>query len=68
MSDNCAKYLHKGDKVTIIGDLALRTFTGDDGQQRQSLCVTANEVVFQTPKSSAGNSEEQQPDDELPFF
>lgn len=44
--ENCAKYLHKGDMVSVVGDLALRTYVDSKGQQRMSPDLTANEVIF----------------------
>lgn len=42
----CAKYLAKGRKVCVIGPVGLNVFTGDDGQTRANLEVTADEVEF----------------------
>lgn len=48
--ENCQKYLAKGRKVAIVGELQARTYTGNDGTTRMSLDVSADEVEFLTPR------------------
>ena len=80
LADTCAKYLAKGRKVAVIGELQARLYDGKDGEKRMSLDVQADEIEFLTPKSQAEQSEqtEQQPNadangftdvstDDLPF-
>lgn len=73
--ENCAKFLSKGKKVCVIGPVAVRTYTANDGNTRAQMEVTADEVEFLSP---AGQSEpepkkdtatgfEQVETDELPF-
>lgn len=50
MGDACARYLSKGKKAAIIGELQARTYTSKDGTTRLSLDVLAEEVEFLTPK------------------
>ena len=51
LGENCAKYLAKGRKVAVIGELQARTYEGKDGATRLSLDVSADEVEFLTPRS-----------------
>ena len=51
LGDTCAKYLSKGRKVAVIGELQARTYEGKDGATRMSLDVSADEVEFLTPRS-----------------
>lgn len=51
LGENCAKYLAKGRKVAVIGELQARTYEGKDGATRMSLDVSADEVEFLTPRS-----------------
>lgn len=37
-----SQYLHKGDMVMVLGQVAASTFTGNDGTLRTTLEVTAN--------------------------
>lgn len=48
LADTCAKYLAKGRKVAVIGELQARTYEGKDGKTRVSLDVQADEVEFLT--------------------
>jgi len=50
LGDTCAKYLHKGDKLEIVGDLCLRSYVDTKGVQRSSLDVTVGDVSFNFPK------------------
>ncbi len=50
LGETCARYLAKGRKVAVVGELQARTYEGNDGQTRMSLDVSADEVEFLTPK------------------
>ena len=63
LGENCSRYLSKGKKVAVIGELQARTYEDKDHNTRMSLDVSADEVEFLTPKNaqedsgySAGNS------------
>ncbi len=56
LGDNCAKYLAKGRKVSVVGSVSCRTYVGNDGQTRASLEVTADDVEFLTPKGEQGEA------------
>ena len=51
LGENCAKFLAKGRKVCVMGPVSVRTYQGNDGVQRASLEVTADDVEFLTPKN-----------------
>lgn len=55
LAENCNRYLLKGRKVGVTGALTLQTYTGNDGQQRSSLEVTADEVEFLSPRGESAN-------------
>lgn len=70
-AENCAKYLGKGKKVCVIGEVGASAYIATDGQPRASLEVTADTVEFLTPRqaddaraSGAPASEEELP---LPY-
>ena len=72
--ENCMKYLHKGDRVGIEGDLELTSYTDNKGNQRYDMQVTANDVEFLSDKRSAEATPAAAPaatgtntEDELPF-
>lgn len=52
LADSCARYLSKGKKVSIVGELQARTYEANDGTTRMSLDVSAGEVEFLSPKES----------------
>lgn len=79
-AENCNRYLSKGKKVGITGTLTLQAYTGNDGLQRQSMEVQADEVEFLTPRDAIDTADIQQTpppapettkawagDDDLPF-
>lgn len=81
-AENCNRYLAKGRKVGVTGTLTLQTYTGNDGQQRYSLEVGADEVEFLSPRGEGGEGRAERPerggqepsngfvrvdDDDLPF-
>ena len=71
LGENCNRYLSKGKKVGITGTLTLQAYTGNDGQQRQSLEVQADEVEFLSPRNELSDANESQfikvDNEELPF-
>lgn len=56
LGDTCSKYLAKGRKVAVIGELQARTYEAKDGTTRMSLDVRADEIEFLTPRSQDGSS------------
>ena len=56
LGETCARYLSKGRKVAVIGELQARTYEAKDGTTRMSLDVQADEVEFLTPRQQ-GESE-----------
>lgn len=70
LGESCGKYLAKGRKVAVVGELQARTYQAKDGSTRMSLDVAADEVEFLSPAEKA----ETKPDDwatinsnDLPF-
>lgn len=52
LAETCGKYLDKGRKVCVVGPVSVSTYTGNDGQTRASMEVTAEDVEFLSPKDS----------------
>lgn len=50
LGDICGRYLSKGKKIAVVGELQARLYDAKDGQQRLSLDVQADEVEFLSPK------------------
>ena len=49
-ADACKRFLVKGKKVAVVGELQARTYEAKDGTTRMSLDVSADEVEFLSPK------------------
>ena len=56
LGENCAKYLAKGRKASVVGPVPCRTYVGNDGQTRASLEVQADDVEFLTPRGEQGEA------------
>lgn len=53
LAENCGKYLKKGSKVAVIGQLQNRSYEDKDGIKRSVTDIVASEIEFLTPKSGA---------------
>ena len=53
MAENCGKYLKKGSKVAVVGQLQNRSYEDKDGIRRTVTDVIANEIEFLTSKSAS---------------
>ncbi|MEN6595730.1 MAG: single-stranded DNA-binding protein [Clostridiaceae bacterium] len=53
LGDTCARYLAKGRKVAVVGELQARLYDAKDGSTRMSLDVQADEIEFLSPKQNA---------------
>ena len=56
LAELCGKYLAKGRKVSVVGELQNRIYEANDGTNRHVTEIVANEIEFLTPK---GESKEQ---------
>ena len=73
--DACGRYLAKGKKVAVIGELQARLYEAKDGSTRLSLDVQADEVEFLSPRQNAqenGGPQDMEgftdiQDDDIPF-
>lgn len=74
LGDVCGKYVKKGMKVGVIGELQARTYEAKDGTTRMSLDVNADEVEFMSraeekpaTKPADPNTFDDISSDDLPF-
>ena len=77
LGENCHKFLKKGSKVGIVGNIQSRSYDATDGTKRYVTEIVAEEVEFlstktqdsEQPKSSNEEVSKLQPidDDGLPF-
>lgn len=54
----CGKFLHKGNKVCVVGSLQNRSYEDQNGVKRTFTDVVASEVEFLTPKSQQSDDGE----------
>ncbi len=54
LGESCGRFLSKGRKVCVVGELTARTYEAKDGTTRVSLEVTADEVEFLSPRENNG--------------
>lgn len=50
LAEICGAMLHKGNKVYIEGRLSTRKYTGQDGVERTTTEVVANDMIVLSPK------------------
>ena len=76
LAENCEKYLCKGLKVAVAGEIRTRSYDAQDGSKRYVTEIQADEVQFLERKSEACNAPDmdkplpdfsQMDDEELPF-
>lgn len=65
LADICSKYLSKGKKCYVEGELQPRQYTAKDGTTKMSLDVQVENVEFLSPKSE---SSEEQPNTDANGF
>ena len=60
LGTNCHLYLAKGRKVAVVGAVSVSTYTGNDGQTRASLDITAQDVAdaYETLKDAIKKAKE----------
>lgn len=62
LGENCAKFLAKGKKVSVIGSVSQNVFTNRSGETKASMNVFAEEVEFLSPKGNAKQPEAKVPE------
>lgn len=68
LAENCQKYLSKGRKVAVLGELHKDKYTGRDGAEKTKVYVQADDVEFLSPAQDSAQKEEQKPKrDEVSF-
>lgn len=52
LADLCGRYLAKGRKVAVVGELQTRTYDAKDGTKRYVTEIVADEVEFLSPRDN----------------
>ena len=60
LADPCQKYLAKGKKVAVTGNVSVSTYTAQDGTVRANMEVFAEDVEFLTPAGAGGEQTAQE--------
>lgn len=55
-AETIAKYMHKGNKILISGDLCIRPYKDAQGNDRQSISVTVGEFEFLSSRNNDSES------------
>jgi len=55
LGENCHKFLKKGSKVGICGEVQTRSYEAQDGGKRYVTEINADEVEFLSPKGEGGS-------------
>lgn len=70
-AENCDRFLFKGSKVAVVGELDIRSYLAKDGQTKYMTEIIANEVEFLSTKNEAEPSNQIDipdiEDEDLPF-
>ncbi len=69
LADNCHKYLKKGSKCCVVGQVQNRSYEAQDGTKRYITEIVAEEVEFLNTKSAETkeNNNVEEIEDSLPF-
>ena len=67
LAENCDKYLAKGKKVCIDGNLKQDRWTDPNGNNRSKISIIANNVQFLSPKDNNGYDSGAEENSNVPF-
>lgn len=74
LADNCHKFIKKGSKVAVVGNIQSRSYDATDGTKRYVTEIVAEEVEFLNTRATDGVEKKDEvtklepiDDDSLPF-
>lgn len=56
LGENCHKFLTKGKKVAVVGEVSVSTYTTQNGETRANLELTAQDVEFLSARAEQGQT------------
>ena len=70
LGELCSKYLAKGRKVCVVGELQNRSYDAKDGSKRYITEIIADDIEFLTPRDQDGsrNNYEERSNSSAPSF
>lgn len=66
LGENCSRFLTKGRKVAVLGEVSVSTYTTQNGETRANLEVLAQDVEFLTPRAEQGETAPQSANSSMP--
>lgn len=57
LGDNCGKYLKKGSKIAVVGEMQNRSYDDKDGNRRYTTEIVAEDVEFLSSASSSNGAD-----------
>lgn len=63
--ENCQKYLDKGSKVAVTGEVLCRVYEAKDGTHKAQMEIHANKVEFLSPRAEQAQDEPQANADDM---
>ena len=67
LAESCAKYLSKGRKVAVVGQVSVSIYKTKDGESHASIDVDAQDVEFCTPADKKPEGYTEVSNDGLPW-
>ena len=55
LGDLCARYLSKGRKVCVVGQIQIRTYDAQDGTKRTAVDIVADDIEFLSSAQQGGD-------------
>ena len=52
LAENCAKYLNKGSKVAVVGEIRVNEWETESGEKKKNYEINANKVQFLSTKKN----------------
>ncbi len=59
LADNCSKYLSKGKKIGLVGQIQNRSYETKDGERKYVTEIVADDIEFLSPVGESGQSQGQ---------
>lgn len=57
-AESIAKYIKKGNKISVVGNIQLRNYEDNDGIKRTAIDIIVSEAEFLTPRANGAADEE----------
>lgn len=65
LADNCHKFLKKGSKAAVVGNIQTRSYDGTDGTKKYVTEIVAEEVEFISTKNGGDEATKKEPSEDV---